>query len=452
MNPIIQKLQSNYPELPWDKANLVWDDTDLLKDRGVLSKLVDDHLLLSMDFSVLCRQITEQLHTINEDDVDALKALKTQLVAASCFATILERLYDKCHLNVPSEVRRLRAQKQCYDQLLFPNKRDYFNCEEPDLSSTESEMAVITILLHRWLLFKNWLLALSIVQWVRNTTFRSNLYRLFLARSRRFLDTIQLANLGSKYFSQFTEIMNRYAVPFFTWFAWIFFLPRLLVSGWVLFKNTFYTEGMSEEQRALGYLARFCAQFKRRWFHLGNDVVWVAVGLLNCFLLTGALAPIGAYLTVAAFAYDVILALVNISTELYRLTCLKDQYKKMGQTPEVIGHLKALDERIEFETFRLGINVLSTIAIMLSASLGLPLFASMPLFPLVGALFLVVISLIAFVSNEVVEECRPKDSLTEKELEPLQSKLGFFAQNKQARSNLEIENSLEPCDSECYAY
>lgn len=419
MSSIIQKLRTDYPELFWENA--------IFNKEDVWVKLADNHLGLTLDFSLLCRQIRERIRVINAQKSEDLETLKTQLKDAIIIARVLEQLYDKKHLNVPRELKRIQSLRNTYSQILSPVK-----VKKTDL--------VEVLSLKQQLL--SWLFNTFSVQAVRNLIFETNLYRLLSVRSRRFLEMIDLARLGSKNYGKVIATLNVYALPFFAWLAWLFFIPRATVNYFVLLKNTFYTVDMSEEQLALGYWLRFINQFKRRWFHLANDTLWFSVGLINCFLLVGPLLPISAYLTLAAFIFDVVLASINCAIELRRLTSLREQYEAMEQTPDRRRHLAAIDERLDFEIFRLSVHVLSTIAIALGASLALPFFASIPVIPLVGAIILVVISIVAFYINAEVEKFRPKDTVDEIELEPLQAKLGFFAQGKNAEPEISFSDSF----------
>jgi len=421
MNLVIEKLYTTYDSKCDQEGTL---SLVLCEKKLSWHKLVDDHLLLTLEYSLLCQQIRDN----NTTDITNLIQ---QVEAAYFLGKLLEAIYNETHLNVPREVARLGNHRKAYQQLLPSHKTEYLNSIFNTLS-VEKKLEEKTFWAN--------LYVLSLADWIREKTFRSNLFRLFAVRFRRFLDTIRLAELGSVTFGNFTEAINRYAIPFFTWFAWIFFLPRFLISCVVLFKNTFYTENMSEEQRALGYFERFVTQVKRRWFHLGNDSVWIFVGLLNCFILTGTLSPIGTALALAAFLYDVVLAMINLSIEMYRLHLLKNQYKQMKQTPQIIQQLDYIDERILFEAKRLGITLLSTMFIVLAASLALPVFASVPIIPLIGAILLVLISLGAFATNALVNKYRPKDTIDDKTVECLQNKIGFFAQNKQNKKELFFPN------------
>lgn len=417
MNFVTEKLSQTYhlERCPSDGSHLLNGE----KNEPLWHKLVDDHLLLNMEFSLLCQQIRDNLFlaSANKNTIDR-ETLKEQLQAACYFAEILEGLYDGNRLNVPREVRRLQNQRRMYLHIL--NK-----------DTSENLLKI----------------GLSLVDKIRENTFRSNLYRLLVVRSRGFLDAIRTAGLGSLEYVEFVAVINKYAIPFFRWLAWIFFLPRLFVNLFTLFKNTFYTSNMSREHLDLGYFERFLTQFKRRWFHLGNDVVWVAVGLLNCFLLIGALLPIATYVAFAAFIYDVVLAVIALSIEMYRLMHLKNHYAQMNPTAEINQYQDYINDRILFEAVRLSLNIVSTSVIVLAAFLALPLFASITFMPLIGATLLVVISLAAFFTNMLINEWRPKEVLDDKEVAMLSSKIGFFARKKQEPAATSLDETYDSSTS-----
>lgn len=414
MNLLIKKLQTDYPELLLSNDAALLDWSNVKNIETLWPRLISDHLVLTVDYSVLCHQIRENILFVgNEsnsiDDIESLeKKLREQVKAASLFAQLLERIYDAQHLDVPRELLRLRTHRKAYQKLLDPNNTEQF----PPID-----------------------IGPSLIQKVRDLTFDSNFFRLFFIRTRRFLDMIHLAGLGSLSYGQFMAVINKYAMPIVIGLGCVFFLPRLFVNSSALYLNTFTTSFMSEEQCNLGWMNRFAAQMQRRWFHLGNDAVWISVGLTICFLLVGSLAPIAVYLTLAAFIYDVGLAILNVSIELYRLHRLKSQYIQMGNTPEIQSHLKHLDERMSFEASRVGVHLLSTIVIVCASTLALPVFAGMPIIPLIGAILMVLITALVVTAAVVFDHCRPKDHVDEMDMEKavdrLSSKIGFFAVKKQ---------------------
>ena len=184
----------------------------------------------------------------------------------------------------------------------------------------------------------------------------------------------------------------------------------------------------------------------RRWFELGNDIVWVVVGLLNCFFLVGALAPIALYANLFAFAFDIANVSFRAYVELNRLYTLQTEYTTLFQNEEndenkktIADYKNFLTHRIQFEHLRLGLSVANAVAVFIAMSMAIPLLVSNPLIPLIGAFLLIGVWTTSFTLSRVIEQYRPNDNV---EVPSNLSKLGFFApKSKDSFSSPGIEQS-----------
>jgi hypothetical protein len=415
MNPVIVHLRNIFPELPLPAAQhaLHWTFDQQINALGpeFYSKVVPLHLSLNMEYSVLCHQLR---HSFSFPDQISHDQAMEQLAAALCLAELLEHTYQY-YLIVPREVVRLRRQQQVYRDLLTEMGGYTFS---PRL--TEIEPVSV-----------GW----SLTQLIRDNTALANWYRLLATRSKRVLNFLDLVGTNSSVFHDFVSLLDEYTNPFFAYFAWCFFLPRLTANLFLIVKHTIPWPWMDDKEKALGWSLRFETQIQRKWFDLGNDIVWVLVGLSNCFILTGVLAPVGIYLNLFAFAFDIANSALRTHVELNRLYKLQDDYQQMYLEAENDESREAIKEyqnylnyRVNFEKLRLGLHLSGTIAVLLAMSLAIPALAVNPVLPLIGAILLILIWIAAFVLTQMLEQYRPNENL-EKPVSV--GKTGFFAPKKE---------------------
>ncbi|KTD62414.1 hypothetical protein [Legionella shakespearei] len=414
MNPVIVHLRSIFPELPLPAAqhSLHWTFDQQINALGpeFYSKVVPLHLSLNMEYSVLCHQLR---HSFSFPDQISHDQAMEQLAAALCLAELLEHTYQH-YLIVPREVARLRRQQQVYRDLLTEMGGYTFSPRLP-------EMKPVSV---------GW----SLTQLIRDNTALANWYRLLVTRSKRVLNFLDLVVTNSPMFHDFVSLLDEYTNPFFAYLAWCFFLPRLITNLFLMVKHTIPWPWMDDKEKALDWYLRFEAQIQRRWFELGNDAVWVFVGLSTCFILTGVLAPLGVYLTLFAFAFDIANSALRAYVELNRLYELQDDYQQMYLEAEDDESREAIKEyqnylnyRVNFEKLRLGLHLAGTVAVLLAMSLAIPALATNPVLPLIGAVLLILIWIAAFVLTQMLEQYRPDEHL-EKPVSV--GKTGFFAPKK----------------------
>lgn len=430
MNPVIRRLQNTLfigQSLGIDDPNpLHWTFSERIKslEPEFYRKIVPSHMILNMEYSLLGQQIRANFS--GEHPV-RIELLVEQLMAAILLAELLEHAYQH-YLLVPREVQRLRTQQAIYRSLLLELK------VTPPKQLAATEKAEV---------------GRSFSQQVRGQTINVNLYRLLFIRSKRVIDLVAGLHFSADWYRELIRNMNKQIDPFLPYLAWIYFLPRLTTNLFLLLKHTLPGPWMSEQERQLGWDVRFQSQLLRRWFELGNDIAWVAVGLVNCFVLT---APFSIYLGVTFFAYDVLLSALRTYIELNRLFTLRAQYQAMvigaennAEEAQIKQHLQALDEQISFEALRLGSHLISTVIIVLGMACAIPLFAAMPIIPMMGAVSLVLVCLINFALVPILNHYRPKD-MVDVPADGIR-KLGFFAKREEFKKALE-PILIDPDDSD----
>lgn len=421
MTPITRRLQDILSELPFpqvEKNPLNWTFTENIKKLGpdFYRKVIPLHLVLSLEYSLLGQQLRAKFLS---KELVKQKEIEEQLITALMMAELLEHIYQ-CYLNVPREVVRLRQHQILYRELLAELSKPLPG--KPKKLETNP----------------------SFSQDVRNTTVFLNLYRLLFIRSKRAFDVIATLGTVSESYRNFVKVLDKYTDPILADLAWLFFIPRLSVNLFLLIKHTLPGPWMSKEEKSLGLSVRFSAQMQRRWFELGNDSIWMTAGLINRFVLTGALAPFAIYVSITCFAIDIILSVTRAYIELSRLYEVRKQYEAMlkqttslEEIKSIKEHLEAINNQLNFEWLRLGSHMMTTTAIFLSMVVAAPILAFNPLIITIGAVCLVAVCFINFALFQIIDESRPKDTLVIPQ--GGLSKLGFFAQKVRKEPILQLE-------------
>ncbi|WP_019215377.1 hypothetical protein [Legionella tunisiensis] len=239
------------------------------------------------------------------------------------------------------------------------------------------------------------------------------------ARTRRLLTTLIPLLKDFEFYGRYVATIDPYIAPILSHASWLFFAPRLTVNSIFLLKHVVPHWWMNAKEESLGARLRFQAQLQRRWSELGNDSLWMTSGLLNCFVLTGPLAPIGMYLTLSIFLFDVLWARLRVHIEHKRLSGLQtiydDMARQMGEGTDEFLELKSyrkhLDQRIDFEERRLFVTLVNTHMLMFGMCFAFPALAVNPLVPFVGAL---IVLMTTFMVNRYIrglEQIRPADKV-----------------------------------------
>lgn len=414
MTPVIRHLH-HHLGLPFpvnqDSKEWVFDSELSSIEAHHYRRLVPLQPVLSMEYSVLCHQIRHNFSDPN--DLDEQQIME-RLIAALMLCELLE--YNALHcLNIPREVLRLRGHKKIFRELLSGLGGYTFARSDALLVPADTHFS----------------------QYVREYTSLANSYRLILARGRRLFNALGSLDTGSPTFTHFVSFIDRHTGPLFTHLGWCVFLPRLLVTLFLILKHTVVGFWMSEEERSLGWYLRMKIQIQRRWFELSNDVLWVVLSLLNAFIFIGPLAPVAVFTSLSGLAFDIVCAGVRAYIELNRLYELQNEYSGMLGTDgvegdkEILEYQKYLAQRIDFEQLRLGLSVVNTSVVLLLNCLALPMLMLNPIMPVIAAALLVILWGINFTLSRIIEAYRPQDAL---EKPAHLDKLGFFACRSKAIS------------------
>lgn len=433
MTPVIAHLKRTIPDLPLPVKHgaLHWTFSEGIKEFGpdFYKHIIPLQPVLNLEYSILCHQL---IHNFILPSKVPQEQIIEQLKAALMLAELLEHVHLH-YLVVPREVIRLRNHQQLYKEKLSEMASYTFPADLKALSVPTG---------------------LSLTQYIRENIAQINWFRLLIARGKRLLNLLDVLETGSVVFKEFVGLMDQYSNPFFAYLAWCFFIPRLTTNLVLLAKHTLPGIWMDEHEQALGWSVRFYAQLQRRWFELGNDLVWFTVGLLNCFVLVGGLTPVSIYLTVCAFAFDIANACLRAYIELNRLYKLDEEFSVLYQTADSDEDREAIKEyqhhlnhRIRFEQLRLGLHTAGTVAVFLGMCLGLPLLAMNPLLPFTGAVLIILTWIVTYTLNQAIENYRPNDNVQKPSGV---AQFGLFARKHDAKPYIipAAEAQEAPCDME----
>lgn len=392
MVAVLQRLQSCGFDLPipCDEGSKEWVFQQKIskKDINFFRYFADNHQAINIEYSVHCAHLAHNLARKN------VVELTQQIEAALMMAELLEILY-RDYLIVPREVIRLRNEQSVYRSMLAHQKYQFSSDHRDDVVDT------------------------NITKNVRERTAPINWSRLLLARIRKFLVLASPVVHHTGYSNLVTGV-DAFASPIFNYASWLVFIPRLSTNLFLLAKHLLPGAWMSKQEEALGWQIRLKAQLQRRWFEIGNDLAAMSVNIINCFVLIGALSPIGLYATAALLTFDVVYACLRVYIEVGRLKKLEQQYNDMliiGNLPvdeheQTKEHLVHLRQRIAYEEKRLYIQVALTTTLVLALALTFPFFAVSPVIPLIGALIAIIATIGYFSATKKVEQQKPVDKIS----------------------------------------
>ncbi|MBA2648786.1 MAG: hypothetical protein H0U75_04150 [Legionella sp.] len=388
--------------------------------KALWSQLLSDHLILDLEYSILRQQLHANLLLLIDTESEALRcAISEQLLAAFMYAKLLEHLYF--HLNESTAV--LCNQQKFYKALLTEDSNFDFKTMHKD--SPE----------------------FSKLDMIRQATVDGTWWRLFLSRSKRLIELIGVLGTGWQFYQDFAASLTRYANPVLGYVGWGFFIPRLVANLTAIGLHTLpiFT---NEYEKKLDWWVTGEAQILRRGFELANDGPWLLVGVINFGYLVGSCSPYAATLTLIFYGYDVLIASLRALVELNRLCKLKKAYQEI-KTEESDDYQVHLDTKIEFETWKLGLNIMAAFGVFIGGIGALALFAACPTIPFLGALTLFSVSLFLFVIKKMLTRFAPINKPEEIPLHLVSHPLGFFSKSSEGlrRTVPTNEDSYEICSN-----
>ena len=404
MVAILKRLQDDKIDLPspFDDKNS-WDFTQKVKSRDIdfFRYLVINHQSLDIEYRVYCSQLARDL--LRKDASEIPKQIETALMMAE----LLEYIYQY-YLYAPERVARFRQEQNVYRNWMVTQGYQFSSNDQSRGVTLQGQLSIFK---------KNDTVPSSISEDISEYTGIANFLRNFITRLRRLLlATTPLASEFNRY-RTWIGLMDGVLAPVLSYAGWMFFVPRTAMNLFLTAKHLIPGTWMSDEEQSLDLKTRFGAQMALHWVELGNDIVWMSLSLLNCFVLTGALAPVGFYASAGLLAYDVGLAALRVHIEIGRLQKLEEDYKRMLDGPDlsaverqqVNSYLIHLQDRITYEQKRLYIHVVNTSVLFLSFLLAFPYFAFNPVIPVIGAVLAVLVTIACYVSVQVVAKQKPVD-------------------------------------------
>lgn len=352
-------------------------------------QLLKQNQLLCFEYEVCCNEIAAILRTNSQIDN---KELENKLKNALALAEILLIIHQD-YLDIPRE-----AQKFINEQAVFKNMLTHFGVQF-------SENKIPTAC-------KDHHVSAQIVE----KTASLNVLRLALARSRRFFVSIKGVATSLPSIQNMVANIEKATAPFFAYLSWIFFMPRLASNAFFTAKHTLKNQKMPPGEQSLTWQQRLDLQIRRRWFELGNDIAWFTVGVLNCFVFTGPLLPVGIYITLFLQAFDVFYAGLKAYVEIKRMNSLREQYNSLledtslsqDEESSIRNYLSHLDKKISIEKGKLLTRVVSVSVLMIALCATIPFIAAFPIFPFIGGALAVATTIVSLVIVNHFEKKKPK--------------------------------------------
>ncbi len=400
MNPISQHIQQLLPQLPptTDVDCLLRWNFDLslnVLTPEFYNKALPLHLLLHLEYSILCTQLHQDL-LIQPPIKSAVHSAR--LIAALQLCELLAHIYQH-YLLIPREVQALREQQLILRQLL-KEKEGYSFAN--DLSGPAGIPALF-----------------SPSQFIRMQTIRANWARTLMGRTNRAMNLLGAVCVDLPLLQGvIRHLEQHYTTPFLAWFGLFFHVPRLSSNTFLFLKHTIPGFWMQNEEASLSLISRLVAQLQRRWFEFGNDIVWTGLSVLSVAILLGCSVPSFIYFSLTAFAFDAVNALARALVELPRLTLLHQHYTDLlaettdsAEREVITQHLHYIEQRQWFEQQRLGLSFINMTLVFIAMSVALPLLgASTPVLFASAVSVLALWAAVYFLAT-VVEAKRPPERL-----------------------------------------
>lgn len=397
MTKLSHRLQTIEPKLPalLDKQQSTWTFSKALSTQppAFYDTLTRHSQTLNLEYDVLKVQLNQSL----TDKEPNIPLLKRQLMAALAYSEVLE------HANWLTHDHYAQKGLNC-EQAIY-----HFYLRKMGIHFFYSKDAIVHAYEH------------SLSDNVRGTTALTNWPRLMVVRIKRILDTMVPLMKSMPSFCWMVDVIDAVANPIFAYLSWLFYAPRLCINTFNILKNTIPSPFMYDHQKQLPWTTRLSVQWQKLWFEWMNDAVWMTVGLVNCFVLVGALAPAAIYLTVSLYIFDVLLAAVRAHIEINRFHTIRKDYETMMFAED--NHTRAqeelrvyrafLDEHIHYEKQRLYLSVATTSALFIGMCFALPMLAISPIIPLIGACFVVATCITTYWIGKNIERAKPTSTLKE---------------------------------------
>ena len=386
--------------VPCEPNTKLWDFTaknipiNINQKSNFLRPLIQKQLLLHTEYSLHCTQLV--LDMMNKKKSKGTQQAIEQIQTALMMAELLEQINHRDYLNVPEKLNKIRLEQKIYRHWLA-QQGFQFSANDQNIKTNR----------------------LPIGKTIRHLTSKMSWLRLFSLRFRQLLITI-LRSFNDMHGSfRWISIMEEFSKPIVAYFVWLFYVPRLFTELFFTAKHTLPHPWMNSQERNLGLITRLKAQWDERWFFLTHDAAWLSCGLVTCFVLIGALAPVSIYLLCAMQAFDVVLAGIRGYIEISRLQKLKKEYVAIRQQTaageqqeQLTDFIHHINRRIEYERSHRNLRIISNSILVLAVALAIPILMFNPVLPFVGALIAVHVTGATYATLKMLEKKKSGKSLS----------------------------------------
>jgi hypothetical protein len=397
-----------HARLKQHRSNIIF----ILSNKNELTTTQIDQLLneqpkLVIIYEALCIRLLALLKECKNDPQS--KILKTCLDQTLEEATTLNKQLRQLYIhtgNHKSAQERLKIHAQKFKALKNPSS-PLKKASKPDRLSKLSFLAQFFMLL----------------QFIRDEISLKNIYRLFIARLRRYFLNIKTAlevfSTNSLAFKSFFEPFDKYLFgPVMNYLSWLFLLPRLIANLILLPWHVIRSPSLTPGENKLTWKQRFLIQWRERWFELANDLIWVPGGILTCFFLVGPLNMVGLILGVAMFSWDIVLSITRAVIELSRLNQLIHEHTEQLETladPIGITKLSAFIEQLKayrsYERKRHALSIVNNTLVTLLSFLAVSIIILPIVVPIVASSLLLILTVVFFYLNARINNSKPQSKL-----------------------------------------
>lgn len=198
----------------------------------------------------------------------------------------------------------------------------------------------------------------------------SNFFRLLGLRIKRMfatLDPVGMPGVGKNQ----GAFLNGFDV-FFRYLAIIFYIPRLFLNIGLMIKHVIPGPWMDDEEYQLGWWTRLKHQWDQRWFQIGNDVIWITMGVLTGFVLSTSMGMWG---IVLLYAYDVAAMGWKLWQDSAELEQLILEYQQRPEDAALSRKIALLEEEYQNNLSDLRFNFGVTVGLLggMFCAFGVPL-------------------------------------------------------------------------------
>lgn len=243
-----------------------------------------------------------------------------------------------------------------------------------------------------------------------NTRYYNLLLRLSSLRLYRVLNQLTKVLQDCKdYLNGLQAFKDNGGGVFFSYFSWVYFVPRILLNIYTLLSSIFDVSGLTGLEKAYGSWTRFKLQFQDLWQQLDNDLMWCTSGLMNCFILVGVIPMLGVYIMIAAQTHDFIVNCIINYIETRRLNNMMARFGRVGDLQDNPGLLDGLNKRAAFDKQFLFYTVANFAILLVCVAFMMPTFGSIsPFIPLIAGIIAFLTTFFHFYNGEYFKKERKK--------------------------------------------